>query len=1019
MADSLISFSGLASGIQWRDLVDQIVALERQPITKLQTRISNAQLRVAAWTSFSSKVQDLDDAASALNANALLANKVSTSGASVLSSASASADATPGTHSVRVHSLATAESLSSSVFTSRTAALSVAGELRINGTRVEILSTDSLNTIASKINTANASGGTGVTASIVTTGSTAHRLVLSSTATGATGIDLVDGAAGALRDLGFLDATVAIKQPTSNGAKSDLFDDSTTTLADLLGFTSPPPMGDVTIGGVDVTLDLSTMSLDDVADAINAAAVAAGRGVTATAVSDGAGKRLEIHGATQYSDDNHVLEALGVLEGGRSAVAQQVNSDAMESASGVPATAGTLLTGLWTGGAAAGVQAGDTFSITGTRGDGTTFSFNYTVGASDTLQDLVDRLNDAGDAFGAGSRTATAFIDADGSIGVTDGTGGSSRLALGIVANNEAGGTLDFGTFGITESGHDRVITAGQDAQIELDGSFITSSSNTVTDVVPGLTLNLSAADSSSTATVTVARDTDAAIAAVKKLVDAYNTLTDFVNTQLTPPADGATAAPLYGDSVLRGMRTTLRSALAGTLDTSVTGGLARLGDIGIEIDRTGHYTLDSSDLRTALLNGAEGVRRLFGVYGAASGSGLSYVDSSDSTTAGTWAVEITQAADYAAITGTGFSGTYVDDGTADVIEIRDTGTNRTYSVSLSNGMTLSDIVDAINAEFDTPLEHTIAAGNALASDAGGTPATDSTLWSDVNISGGSAGVVAGDAITIAGTKTDGSSFLTTLVVSDGGTLAELRSAVQNAIGTDVDVSWQGGVLTATSKEAGSKTFTLSVTSDNAGGGSFDLGGVSMTQHGRAAAAITASDDGGQLRIAHDNAGSTAGFEISFTAGGADGTASLGVGAAMYVGQDVIGTIGGFAATGSGTILTGAAGTAVAGLIVGYDGSALGSIGSITFSRGLASRLAVAADRLTGTEAGSIQSLIDRINGSTSSLEDRIENFEARVERRQQALIKRFTAMEEAMATAQSQSAWLEAQIGQFQRSKR
>jgi flagellar hook-associated protein 2 len=298
------------------------------------------------------------------------------------------------------------------------------------------------------------------------------------------------------------------------------------------------------------------------------------------------------------------------------------------------------------------------------------------------------------------------------------------------------------------------VVTAGADAQVEIDGSFITSSTNTVSGVVPGVTFSLAAADPLSTQTVTVARDADAAVAAVQKLVDSYNALTDFVNAQLTPPADGGIAAPLYGDSVLRTMRTTLRSTLGGTLDATVTGGLARLSDIGIEIDKSGRYTLDSSKLRTAIQNGADGVQRLFGIHGATNGSGLSYVGSSDRTTPGTYDIDITQAATYATIAGAGFGGTYSDDGTPDIMHIRDTGSNKTYSVSLSNGMTLADIVNAINSEFATPVAHGIAAGNVLESDGVGTPAGDTTLWSDVHIGGSNAGVTAGDAITIAGTKT-------------------------------------------------------------------------------------------------------------------------------------------------------------------------------------------------------------------------------------------------------------------------
>ena len=55
---------------------------------------------------------------------------------------------------------------------------------------------------------------------------------------------------------------------------------------------------------------------------------------------------------------------------------------------------------------------------------------------------MLDRLNDPTDGLQAGARTATASIGADGAIVVTDDAGGTSRLALSIVANNEGGGAL-------------------------------------------------------------------------------------------------------------------------------------------------------------------------------------------------------------------------------------------------------------------------------------------------------------------------------------------------------------------------------------------------------------------------------------------------------------------------------------------------------------------------------------------------------------------------------------------------
>ncbi len=1014
MLSPIGTFSGLASGIQWRDLIDQIVTLESRPINRLQAQVDAGKRRTSAWSEFETKVRALKDAASAVAGDALRTNKVSLSGGTSIASASATSAAAVGSHAVRVLSLARAETLGGDVFATRSDALGMAGEFVINGRRIEVLSTDSLDAVARRINDANANGGMGVSASVLSTAS-GHRLVLSSTKTGEAGIDLVDGAAGVLRSIGLLDSTTSIKTLNTSGATSDAFANTTATIAALRGFTAPPAAGAVNIGGLSVALDPSAMSLEDVAAAINAAAGLAGRGITATVVQEGASFRLVIRGSTSFTDANRILETLGVLRGGRSAVAQQVQSAVLGDGGAAAATATTRLTNLWSGGADADVRAGDTLTLSGTRGDGSTFSVSYTVANNDRVQHLLDRLNSSVDGFGAGSRPATASIDASGRITVTDGTGGDSRLGLTIVAHNEGGGTLDFGAFTTTTVGRARTVAAGADAEVELNGSYVRSATNTVADAVPGLTLRLGAADPNTTVQVNVSRDVDAGVAAIQKVVDTYNALAEFVDTQLAPPPEGAAAQPLHGDAVLRTMRSTLRSALNTILDPGATGGYGRLAEIGIEISRTGRYTVNATKLRTAVENGAEAVARLMGVFGTTTGAGLTYAASTDASQAGTYAVNITRASTRAAVTGAGFAGTYSDDGQADMLTVRDTATNRSYAVALNDGMTMSDIVAALNAEFARPLRHIVAAGAALHRDAGGTAADDATLLTNLHQAGSSAGVAAGDTFTLSGTRRDGSAFLSSFVVASGSTLADLRTAAQQALGAGATVSWQGGVLTATADTEGSAGFTLNVSSNNLGGGTLDFAGFTATQQGRDATVIRASDEGGQLRLEHGSWGSAAGFEVSFTPGGADGSASLGIAAGAWTGVDVAGTIGGFAASGAGRTLTGSAGSAVEGLGVRYDGAVTGEAGWLTFSRGLASRVRLASDVILGSGGGSIRSVTDRIDGSMTRWKNRIDVLEGRLDRRREQLIKRFTALEAAMARAQSQSAWLDAQLRRFE----
>jgi flagellar hook-associated protein 2 len=924
-----------------------------------------------------------------------------------LLAASVTEGASPGIHSVRVMAIASAETLGSDLFASRATSLGLAGELRVAATRIEVEAGDSLDDVARRFN--DVSGTTGVTASVLNTGTGACRLILATRNTGAGGIDLVDGSAGVLRSLGFLDASAGIKNGTTSGARGDRFSDGVTAVGGLLGFTAARPET-IDLGGVSVTLDLNTMSLTDIAGAINVAASTAGRAIAASVIDDGTGKRLDVRNTTAFTDAGRILEALGVLEGGRGAEAHVIQSDVLGDGGSTPATAATLLSDLWTRGAPAQVQAGDTLTVTGTRGDGTAFTIGFTIGAGDDLQDLLNGLNGAADAFGAGSRTARASV-ASGRIRVTDDTRGSSRQDLRIVSHNQGGGSLDFGIFGVASAGRARQITAGADAEVEVDGSYLRQASNRVSDAVPGLTLRLGAADPDTTVVVEVSDDAEANMGAIRALIEACNDLSGFADSQLRPPPEGQAPAPLFNDGLLRTMRSTLHSVLSAVLEATVTGGPARLLDIGIEIDRHGRYTIDAQKLADAVARQGEAVARLFGVCGTVSGAGLTWLGAFHQTVPGRYAIDVTRLAMAANVTGAGFGGTYVDDASADTLTVRDVLNGGSYPVALVNGMTMSEIVSALNAELATAKAHRIAARHSL-TEGGGAFVSDATSWADVNCPAGrNSGVAAGDVLTISGTRTDGSAFATSIPVGAAGTLGELRVAVQSAIGADVEVFWDDGALSARTKAAGSTVFTLDVTSDNAGGGRLDLGGFAVRQEGRGVSGIGASDAGGQLRLVHDEFGSAAGFEISFTPGGADGSASLGFAAGRYVGIDVAGTIGGFAATGAGRVLTGGTGFAVQGLAVAYEGSTTGAVGSVTFSRGIGSGLERLGQDLLGDTAGSVEAVSDRIERSIALMQDRVEALESRLERRRAELIARFSAMEQAMSLAQSQSAWLEAQI--------
>jgi len=1025
--EPIVSFSGLASGFDFQALVDEIVRVERRPAILLEDRIEVTARRIGAFGAFRGLVDAFDTTAEGLaGGDSFRTFTADISGVSSGNpepiSASPSAEATPGQHEIGVHQLARREKVGSRIFDSSSESLGLSGELRINGSTIRIDPEDTLEDVRGTLDEARLGpAGTGVSASILAVGEEGAQLVLTADSAGDDGVDLVDGPDGLLRSLGFLEAETEIKHGTSDGARSDAFTSTTADLATLLDLESPPGPTTVTVGGLSVDLELSTMSLQDVADAIDAEAGAQGSGIEASVVSeeDADGTllhRVDVSGTTTFSDGNGVLELVGILEAKRGAVPQEIEGAAMEGADGTsPADASTLLTDLHQAGASAGVQAGDTLEIAGTRGDGTTFEKTFTVTDTSTLEDLVTALNDAADAFQAGERTATAGINADGQIEVVDDEAGASQLDLQIVANNEGGGTLDFGSIEVVGTGRKREITPGQDALFEVDGNVLSRSTNVVNDAIQGMTLHLEEA-TGELVTLDIARDTSEASTAIGGFVESYNEIVAFVREQFSGVGadEDSQTPPLAGNVTLRTMSRRIRSAIQTTVTESLTGGPVRLAQVGIEVDRDGFLQLDSNALETILAENPLGVERLFGASGTTDGAGLSFVQGGPGAESGTYAVELTEVASRASATSSGFGGTFVDDGTPDVMSLQDLNSGSIYQVELSDGMTLSEIVNALNSEFDTPLAQRLQTGAPLHADDTGTLASASTVLADLHDGGGTPlGVGDGDTITFSGNRRDGSSFSGSFDVTDISTqtLGDVRNALQDAIGSDATVSVEEGRIVVADNKEGTSLLSFSIASDNAGGGTLDFGETETVQEGRTEARIEASESGGELMIAHDDYGSLNGFDVSFTPGGSDGTGSLGLTAGTYAGDDVEGTIGGFEATGRGQLLTGAENTPVDDLTVRFDGTSTGNVGSVTFGRGVASAVELVTEALLGSDADGIDQVVERLDGRTDRLESRIERIDGQLARRRENLLRRFSALEEALADAQAQGRFLQSQL--------
>lgn len=250
--------------------------------------------------------------------------------------------------------------------------------------------------------------------------------------------------------------------------------------------------------------------------------------------------------------------------------------------------------------AADGVAA-DTSAIAAGAGS---FSFqvgagavqNVAVDATTTLAGLKDSIN----ALNAG---VTASVVNDGSGPnpyrlILTGTATGTTNGINITQNDTS---LAFST----------TLQAAQDATFNVDGMDFTRQTNSASDIIPGVSLDLYSADPARTLTVTVSRDTDSISDSVKKLVDAYNGINSYIKMNNRYDADTKKASPFFGDSVARSIADDLRrvfsSAVSGLPDT-----MNRLLHVGVSTDREGVMSLDTSKLKNALNSDFDGVVSLF-----------------------------------------------------------------------------------------------------------------------------------------------------------------------------------------------------------------------------------------------------------------------------------------------------------------------------------------------------------------------------------------------------------------------
>lgn len=389
-----------------------------------------------------------------------------------------------------------------------------------------------------------------------------------------------------------------------------------------------------------------TRTLSGLKDAVNSS----GLDVTAAVVYDGSAYKLQITSKKTGTANGFTI--------GDGAVGTAFNTNALSS--------------TFSSASSAVLTQGKTLSITE---GGDTFDFTIDA-ASDSLNELADTINN------------TVGLDVTASVKTS---GSRSYLQL---TSDTAGQEFSISDTG-TGAGLQFARMAARDALVNInttdEADAISRSSNTVSDVISGVTLTLKKEDASTPVTVTVSNDTAKVKENIQTFVTKFNELADFLNTQFTYNEEKNRAGVLSGEAAARKVQMDMLNLVSSRVKgIDESDPYKTMAVIGVSLNKEGKLEIDSAKLDDALANHLDSVKRIFKTVGTADSSDVALLSKSSSTKAGRYNVNITAVAEQAKVTSAAMGAE-----TGETLTI--TYESRAYAVTLTNGMSHDDIVNAIN----------------------------------------------------------------------------------------------------------------------------------------------------------------------------------------------------------------------------------------------------------------------------------------------------------------------------------
>jgi len=221
-------------------------------------------------------------------------------------------------------------------------------------------------------------------------------------------------------------------------------------------------------------------------------------------------------------------------------------------------------------------------------------SFEVEVDVTDSIKSLAEKINKQTDGKIEASVLNVGGDDPYRLILKSSETGAANKITV-TSSESDPDKSLTF----------DRIGDEPKDAEVEIDGISVTRSSNSIDDIVDGVTINLKSEGLSS---VTIENDNEELVDKMSEFVDKYNAVIDKLSAVTKYDTENKTAAVFQGTSEIRNITTALNDIVART----VTSDGKTIADFGLEPQRGGKLQFNETKFNDILTTDAQNVEDFF-----------------------------------------------------------------------------------------------------------------------------------------------------------------------------------------------------------------------------------------------------------------------------------------------------------------------------------------------------------------------------------------------------------------------